>query len=176
MQGSNVSNNILAIRVTPDVVLPPNPFNNTVRSGLRSVLAVRKILAKVQTTVFFGNSLYMIWHDVGQLSSQQMFAFFVSEYLNKPLEWDQLSVQPPPVDNFNLYLQAAAPVPLPVSFGTVTPLTCGFDPLQGYWIEFAGNYFLGFPIFKDWAKEVIRDGPNFKGYQGELKCPWHQKK
>ena len=58
--------NILAIQLSapqPQQVLPWDgvPFED----GWRAVLAVTSIVAKVQTTVLFGNSLYMIWYDIG---------------------------------------------------------------------------------------------------------------
>ena len=170
------TDNILAVRILPDRELAPNQFGVQVRTGLEAVLAVRTILAKVQTTVFSGESLHMIWHDVGQLSTTQMFAFFMNEYINKPMTWSQLSEMPPPMDNFRTYLQAQPPAAPPTAEGTMTLLTCGYDPLRGYWAEFAGNYFLTTPIFKNWASLVVRDGPDFKGFQGKLDCPWHNKK
>jgi hypothetical protein len=49
-------------------------------------------------------------------------------------------------------------------------LNAGFDAFRGYWIEFAGNYFLQFPLFKDWPN-VTRDTLNYKGFQGSTNNP-----
>ena len=158
--------NILAIRLSvpePGQVLPWNgvPFED----GWRAVLSVNSILAKVQTTVLFGDSLYMIWYDIGSMSPQQGLAFFLKPYYNRSMVFAQLS-QPPIAAIPGRYriLTQTPPPPPPVAIGNATILSSGFDPLRGYWIEFAGNYFLTYPIFKDWPA-VTRDGPNYTGFQ-----------
>jgi hypothetical protein len=49
-------------------------------------------------------------------------------------------------------------------------LNAGFDAFRGFWIEFAGNYFLSFPLFKNWPN-VIRDTQNYKGAQPSANNP-----
>lgn len=162
--------NILALKLgvsEPGQVVPWN--GNPIEDGWRTVMSVQSIWAKVQTTVLFGNSLYMIWYNIGQLDPQQGFKFFLSQYYNIPMNWAQFANLPPAARPAQVYrgmgpTPNAPPFSPPVEMGPITMLNAGFDPLRGYWIEFAGNYFLSFPIFKDWPT-VIRDGPNYKGFQ-----------
>lgn len=162
--------NILALKLgvsEPQQIVPWN--GNPIEDGWRTVLSVTAIWAKVQTTVLFGNSLYMIWYDIGQLNPQQGFSFFLKQYYNQPMNWAQFSVLPSAARPAQVY-RGMGPTPNqqpflpPVEMGVTTILDSGFDPLRGYWIEFLGNYFLHFPIFKDWPT-VIRDTPNYKGFQ-----------
>jgi hypothetical protein len=170
---SNVSNNILAVDILKGQPLPPNPYGSTWRSGWRAILSVRQILAKVQTTVLFGNTLYLMNHDISQLDPQTAFVLFMNEFKNKNLKWGELPLPPPPTYQ---PLQMTGPTSpnithRPISEGKVTLLSAGFEPFRGYWVEFAGNFFLGFPIFQDWAPVVIRDGPNYKGFQSSTNNP-----
>jgi uncharacterized membrane protein YgcG len=135
-------------------------------SGLRAILSVQTIVAKLQTTVLFGNSLYMISYDVGQFSRADGYKYFLQKYFGKELTGVQLSA-PPFAATPYLYIMTGLPVPpppTPIATGTVKILNAGFDPFRGYWIEFHGNYYLHFPLFKNWP-DVIRDTPNYKGYQ-----------
>jgi hypothetical protein len=158
--------NILTIRLgvpEPGQVLPWSgvPFED----GWRALMSVVHIVARVQSTVVFGNSLYMIWNSVGSMSPQQGLAFFLKPYFNIPMVFGQLSEPPFAAipGRYRTMMQTPPPLP-PVAVGTSTILSTGFDPLRGYWIEFQGNYFLHYPIFKDWGS-VTRDGPNFSGFQ-----------
>jgi hypothetical protein len=166
--------NIFALQLStpnPSAVIPNNGLQWD--SGYRSILAVRMVWAKVQTTVLFGDSLYLIWYNTGTLDPQTAFSFFVNSYRNRPMPAAQLPYPPyaatPAV--YNRYPNIPVPPPpIPTSTGTVTILNSGFDPFRGYWVEFAGNYFLTFPLFKDWPN-VIRDGPNYKGFQPSANNP-----
>jgi hypothetical protein len=168
--------NIFALQLSqpqPQQITPPGwggvPFDD----GLRAMLSVRQIWAKVQTTVLFGDSLYMLSYDIGQYSAADGYKLFLKQFFNHPILAAQLD-RPPFAATPTLYLkanvQAVPPPPIPIAKGTVTMLDAGFDPLRGYWIEFAGNYFLTFPIFKNWPN-IIRDGPNFKGFQPSANNP-----
>jgi len=93
---------------------------------------------------------------------EQIFPSFVNSFRDRPRTWAQLSAIPnPPIP----YPQYLPPVQPPVATGILTVLASGWDAQYGYWIDFKGNYFLHFPIFKDWASVVVRDGPNYKGFQ-----------
>lgn len=164
--------NILAIRLSmpePSVVLPWSgvPFED----GWRAVMSVTRILAKVQTTIFYGNSLYMIWNNIGTMSPQEGFSYFLNGYSKRPMWFGQL-LQPPyaAVPAKYRMLIPTPPQPPPTAQGTMTMLSSGFDPLYGYYIEFAGNFFLTSPIFKDFPL-VVRDGPNYGGFQGSQNNP-----
>jgi hypothetical protein len=164
--------NILALQMSVPHRLPPNPYGATTEGGFRAVMAVTNILAKLQTTILYGNSLYMMGYDVGQYNSQQGFIFFTSQTYNRPSVWGELSVMPPSAIPGIIYgqgMQSAFPPPPPPKKGTCTLLSSGFDPSRGYWMEFAGNYFLSFPLFKDWPN-VIRDGPAFQGRTPRQTC------
>lgn len=163
---------VLAIRLNlpdPTAVLPFNgvPWDD----GMRTMLSVRRIVAKVQTTVLFGDSLYMLWNGTGQMTPQDSFNFFLKGYFNRPETWAQF-IRPPFAATPALYRMPiqVPPPPPPVAQGIITALSSGFDPLYGFWIEFLGNYFLTFPIFKDFP-EVIRDGPDYRGFQPSLNSP-----
>lgn len=137
-------------------------------SGLRAIMVVRQIQAKLQTTVFFGDSLFMLSYDIGQLSKQDGFTAFLKPFFGKFVTGAELD-RPPFAATPALYrLIPGLPVPppdAPIATGFVQMLSSGFDPLRGFWIEFAGNYFLTMPIFKDF-QNVVREGPTFKGPQG----------
>ena len=169
--------NIFALQLSaqqPQEVLPPGFGGVAWDSGFRSVLAVNIVWAKVQTTVLFGNSLYLIWNNTSQLDPQTAFSNFVKQYSGRPIAAAQLPY-PPFAATPAYYLRTNSypniqPPPVPTSQGKVTMLQGGFDPLRGYWIEFKGNYFLEFPLFKDW-KNVIRDGPGTQGFQPSANNP-----
>ena len=166
--------NIFALQLSkpqPQEVIPISgiPWDD----GMRAVLSVRGVWAKLQTTILWGDSLYMIWYDIGQLTKKDGFKAFLKPYFGTPVPAGQLS-QPPFAATPALYFRFPGipippPVP-PVALGTVTMLNAGFDAFRGYWIEFAGNYFLQFPLFKDWPN-VTRDTLNYKGFQGSTNNP-----
>lgn len=166
--------NIFALQLrnpNPQDVLPISgiPWD----SGLRSMLSVREIHAKLQTTVLFGDSLFMMSYDIGQLSKQDGFSAFLKNYYGKSIVAAELD-KPPYAAVPALYNRfpglPISPPDLPISIGPVTILSSGFDPLRGFWIEFAGNFFLTFPIFKDFPN-VVRDTQNYKGAQPSANNP-----
>lgn len=168
--------NIFAIQLSKPQPQQVNPvYGNRIEDGLRAVLSVRMVWAKLQTTVLFGDSLYMIWYDVGQFDRFTGFNLFLKPYFGLSIPCAQLSA-PPYAATPNLYnmqligMGAIPPEPPPVATANVTMLASGFDPLRGYWIEFAGNYFLGFPLFQNWPN-VIRDTMNYKGFQPSANNP-----
>jgi hypothetical protein len=166
--------NIFALQLSqpkPQQVIPVSgiPFDD----GYRAMLSVTNVWAKLQTTVLFGNSLYMIWYDIGTLSREDGFKAFMRPYFGHPVPAAQLS-EPPFAATPALYAMAnSLPVPAPappIATGTVTMLNAGFDAFRGFWIEFAGNYFLSFPLFQNWPN-VIRDTQNYKGAQPSANNP-----
>lgn len=164
--------NILAIRLTKDEIYPANIYNIPYRSGLRAFLGVRTIYANVQTTTFVGNTLYMIHYDVGALTTEDAFKFFLKEFFNRSMPYDQLVV-PPLSPSPAYYLTSAPPPPPPQGEEHHVMLNAGFNPGHGFWVEFAGNYFLTFhKIFRNWpAGGIIRTGPDFKGFQPSQNNP-----
>src|SRR5271155_4543122 len=167
--------NIFAIQLSQAQPQQVNPiYGQGIHDGYRAILSVRMVWAKLQTTVLFGNSLYMIWYDIGQLSRQDGFRAFLKPYFGTSIPAGQLST-PPFAATPTLYMlrQSSGAIPPeapPVATGNITMLNAGFDPFRGYWIEFAGNYFLGFPLFKNWPT-VVRDTLNYKGAQPSANNP-----
>lgn len=157
---------ILSVKLNHTTIIT-GPYPE-ILTGQRPILAVTGIVAKVQSTVLFGNDLYSIGL-ASNLDQMTIFRNFVISFKNQtPRTWAQLSqIPPPPIPYpYNVAFANSAPPPVPpVSHGKLDVMDAGYDPLRGYWIEFLGNYFLTFPIFKDWAKDVQRDGPNFTGFQ-----------
>jgi hypothetical protein len=168
--------NIFALQLSqpqPQQITPPSYGGVPFEDGLRAILSVTTIWAKVQTTILFGDSLFMLSYDIGTLSRQDGFKAFIKPYFGTSVPAAQLD-RPPFAATPALYVlmnrvNVAPPAP-PIATGRVTMLDAGFDAFRGYWIEFAGNYFLTFPLFKDWPN-VIRDGPNFKGFQPSANNP-----
>lgn len=162
--------NIFALQLSQpqnQQITPPNFGGVPWDDGLRAMLSVRMILAKVQTTILFGDSLYMLSNDIGQFNKQDGFKMFLKQFFNHPITAAQLD-RPPFAATPAAYMLVGRghimpPAP-PIAIDKVTMLNSGFDPLRGFWIEFAGNYFLHFPLFKNWPN-VVRDGPDFKGFQ-----------
>lgn len=163
-----MAENIFALQLSPpqpQEVMPVTgiPWDD----GLRAVLSVRMVWAKLQTTILFGDSLFMISYDIGQLSRQDGFRAFLKAYFGHPIVAAQLD-RPPFAATPALYTRVGygqvPPPPIPTAKAPVTMLDAGFDAFRGYWIEFAGNYFLTYPLFKNWPT-VVRDTPNYKGFQ-----------
>jgi len=150
--------NILAVRIGPTEQLGMG-----VDTGLRAVLAVNFIRADVQSYTCYGQSLYMIHYDVGQLTVQDSFAFFCRQFYNKSFEWDQLSAPPPNplLQNSRVYLIPVPQAPPPVAIGMMTLLSSGYDPLKGFWLQFEGSFDLTCPLFKGFTG-VNRNIPNYQ--------------
>jgi len=154
--------NILAVRLGP-----VEQMGFGVDTGLRAVLAVSFIQADTATYTCYGQSLYMIHYDVGQLTVQDSFAFFCRQFYNKPFEWDQLSAPPPNplLQNSRVYLIPVPQTAPPAAIGTMTLLEAGYDPLKGFWLRFAGNFDLTCPLFKGQESKSIgvnRTTPNYQ--------------
>lgn len=155
--------NILAVQVGPQQQMG----NGVVDTGQRSILAVTFIEAYTQATKFYGNSLYLIWYDVGQLDSIQAFTFFCKQFYNKSFLWWQLAVPPPNplMASSQIYLTPRPqPIP-PIGSGMMTLLDSGYDPLRGYWLLFEGNYDLSIPVFKGYTG-VNRNTPDYQIKRG----------
>jgi hypothetical protein len=147
--------NILGIKLAEEQELA----NGAVDTGYRVLLSVTYILAKVQTTVMFGNSLYLIANHVGQMNGEDAFNAFVGQFINKPKTWGQLVEVPPPL---RAHFFTGIPMPQPpASEGILTVLSSGYDPMRGMYVEFAGNFFLSFPLFQDF-KNVFNEVPRYK--------------
>jgi hypothetical protein len=137
--------------------------------GYRAILSVQDIVSKVQTTVLFGNDLYSVGLS-SNLAQDIVFVNFLKQYSNRPETWVQLVTIPnPPVPYPSIQFQYRPTYP-PVASGSMTLLNSGYDPLRGYWVEFLGNYFLHFSIFKDFPG-VRRDGPDYGGFQPSQNSP-----
>src|SRR5208337_4435785 len=136
--------------------------------GYRPILSVTGIVAKVQTTVLFGNDLFVVgW--TSNLDEPTLFTNFVKSYANREETWVQLLEIPnPPVPYPTLQFQYRQTHP-PVASGKIKVVDGGYDPLRGYWVAFLGNYFLHFPLFKGW--NVTRDGPDYGGFQPSQNNP-----
>src|SRR5271157_5858883 len=169
---SDLVGNILAIRLGPDRQEAPGYYGAIFHSGLRVFLAVSTIYTLVQTTMFVGNSLYMIHYDCGQLTTEDAFKFFLSSYFNRPMLFDQLT-QIPPSPNPRLYLTSAPPIVPPQGEESHVMLDAGCNPVCGFWVTFAGNFFLTFHnIFRNWPDGgIVRTGPDFKGFQPSKNNP-----
>ena len=149
-----------------------NPYLE-VLDGHRAIMAVQRIMGKVQTTVLFGRDLYVIGLT-SNLDEATIWGNFLNSFSGRSCEWAQLNRVPPPplpTPGYLLQYQTGPPMGPPVSTGRLTLLSAGWDPLRGFWIEFAGNYWLTFPIFKDWASHVVRDQAGYKGFQPSANNP-----
>lgn len=157
-----IQGKILAIQLaTPQTVT--SLTGGQEQSGYQVILSVRSILAKVQTTILSGVDLL----SVGRMTNfppETVFPRYVDAYKNKPMTWAQLSTVPNPATPYTVNIPAQPPI----ATGTLTVLDSGWDPIWGCWIEFKGNYFLHFPLFKDWASLVVRDGPDYRGFQPSM--------
>lgn len=115
--------------------------------GYVAVLSITDYDPKVQSTIFYGNSLYMLNNSVGLWNSSEAFEIYMRMFKNRSKVWGELDQVPvsPFLRRMNLN-----PVPQdpPVAAGYLTLLGAGFNPLKGFWVEFQGNFFLNFPIFQ----------------------------
>jgi hypothetical protein len=117
------------------------------------VLSVREIVQHTQSTTLIGDSLLF---SMTYLAPQTYFNQLLANWSKLPMTWGELSAIPSP-SNFpaSYTLIPHAPPVAPVATSTETLLATGYDPLTGYWVQFAGNYNLYFGIFKgDWRGTV----------------------
>lgn len=123
-------------------------FANVKWYGLAPVLSVQSLLPKVQSTVFYGNTLYMLDNDVGIFNRQTGFVKFMDQFLNRSVPWAELTQIPYWPGLRRLSAKPVAAQDPPVAMAPLIMLGAGYDPLKGYWLEFQGNFFLGFPLFQ----------------------------
>jgi hypothetical protein len=155
MEDCVVPGQVLALQIGPW-----HDFDNgVVSTGYRVILTVRRIIMEVQHTVFFGLNLfqptYSPWStgqvDIGSLSVPVLFSNFLKEFYGKRSRWAQF-VDPPYNPSFYLtrtYVLVPPPPEPPSSEGEMELLHSGYDPLQGYFCKFKGNFRLCIPIFQD---------------------------
>jgi hypothetical protein len=151
--------NILAVQIGEE----QDMGNGVIDTGQRAILSVTFVESFPQYTTFYGNSLYLIWYNVGQLDCIQAFSFFCQQFYNQPKTWWQLSVPPPNplMASSQIYLIPQPPPPPPIGSGVMTLLDSGYDPLRGYYLTFQGNFDLAIPLFKGYAG-VHRNVPNYQ--------------
>lgn len=124
------------------------PTSNSMTRFL-TVLSVRSIQQNTQTTVLWGQS--MLFSNSG-LPQNLYFSHLLKEWSNKSMTWGELS-QVPNRSSFpaDYVLIPQSPPVAPIAVKQATLLNTGYDPLKGYWAEFAGNYNLYFGLFQgDW--------------------------
>lgn len=146
---------ILAIKLMPDQEAfeldstgPQGNYANVPWYGLRAVLSVEAYLPKVQSTIFYGPSLYMLQNDVGIFDKQTGFVKFMDQFLNKPKIWAELTQVPIWPGLRRISSNPVAPQDPPVVESKLTMIGAGYDPQKQFWVEFQGNFFLGFPLFQ----------------------------
>jgi|ERR1700739_1698 len=151
--------NILAVQVGEE----QDMGGGIIDTGQRAVLAVTFVNADTQTTTFFGNSLYLIHYDVGQLTTQDAFAFFCKQFYNRSMLWWQLAAPPPNplLSTAHIYLVPQPLPPPPIGSGMMTLLCAGYNPLKGYWLKFQGNFDIDIPLFRGYTG-VNRNTPNYQ--------------
>jgi hypothetical protein len=155
--------NILAVEIGQPETMGGTAFD----TGQRAVLSVTSGVADVASYTFYGDSLYMIHYDVGQLDCFQAFSFFCKQFYNRPMTWFQLAAPPPNplMASSQIYLVAAPPPPDPIGSGTMTLIDSGYDPLKGYYLTFTGNFYLTSPLFNGFLG-MKQNAPNYQIRQG----------
>lgn len=127
---------------------PQGNFANVIWYGLAPVLLVEEIVPKVQSTIFQGPRLYMLQNDVGIFDQVTGWDKYMAQFLNKEVMWAELTQIPVWPGLRRIFTQPQLPQDPPVAMSNLILLGAGYDPLKGYWVEFAGNFFLGFPLFQ----------------------------
>lgn len=134
---------------------PQGNYANVTWYGLAPVMLVESIINKTQSTVFHGQRLYMLQNDVGIFDQVTGWDRYMDQFLNKPVMWAELTQIPVWPGLRRIYTQPQLPQDPPVAMSNLVLLDRGYDPLRGYFVEFAGNFFLGFPLFQP------ADGTNY---------------
>jgi len=116
--------------------------------GLAPVLAVQAVVPKVQSTIFIGQSLYMLENVVSIFDKQTGFIMYMNQFINKSKTWAELTQVPIWPKLIRTSAVAGLPQDPPVAMAPLVLLGAGYDPFRGYWVEFQGNFFLGFPLFQ----------------------------
>src|SRR5271165_6380088 len=118
--------------------------------GYQAMLSVESYLPKVQSTIFYGQTLYMLTHSVGIYDKPSGFLRFMDQYIHKrPRIWGELSEIPipPQFNRINLFPPLPPSEP-PIVEAKLRVWGAGYDSEKGYWIEFKGNYWLEMPLFQ----------------------------
>jgi hypothetical protein len=151
--------NILAIQIGEE----QDMGNGIIDTGQRAVLSVNFIDSHTQHWDAYGDSLYMIWYNVGQLDCTQAFSFFCKQYYNRPMTWWQLAAPPinPLMASSQVSMIPHAPPPPPIASGVMTLANSGYNPLRGYYLTFKGNFDLTCPLFKGFTG-INRLVPNYQ--------------
>jgi len=152
-------NRILALQmIRPYIITNINGEQEQI--GYRPILSVQSVTANVQTTTLTGNDLYGVTLT-SNLDAGTCFTQFVGTYKNRLETWVELANIPNPPFPYPIQQTAYYPTMPPAAKGKLTLLDAGWSQAQGFWVTFLGNYYLGFPLFKDWSN-VVRNMPNFK--------------
>jgi hypothetical protein len=144
---------ILAIKLLDEKyeLDPQGPTGNAAVTkwyGYAPILSVESFFPKTQSTIFYGQSLYNLGFGVGVFDKQTLFTNFIRVFSNKLHRWGELVDIPVAPWLINIYLTPTVPQPPPVAHAKVIALGGGYDPSLGYWVEFQGNYWLTFPLFR----------------------------
>src|SRR5271157_1263286 len=153
---------ILAIKLGPHYDLG----QGVAVTGWRVILSVTNIHADVQTTTFYGNSLYQPtgspWGpgaaDIGSLSEVTNFSNFLKPYVGKPRLWAELNQVPynPSFYIDRTYVLTPPELDPPTSVAPLVLLSSGQDQLRGFYTTFQGNI-ATIPLFRGVVK--VTGGP-----------------
>jgi hypothetical protein len=118
--------------------------------GLAPVLRVNFIVPKVQTTLIYGHSLYMLHNDVSIFDNVTGWEKFMDQFVNKQKTWSELVDIPiwPHLVTMAMQPTSTPNIERPVAEAKLTLIGAGYHPLHQFWLEFQGNFFLGFPLFQ----------------------------
>jgi hypothetical protein len=150
---------ILAVQLS----LPQEMGGGVENTGYRPVLSVRFIETLVQTFRVCGDTLYQLGAtDSGSINNIVRWNLFLMQF-TKPMKWAELDAVPmnPTTASSRLFTGPLPSVDPPVSEGLLTVTAADYDPIKGWWIEFAGNYDIACPIFRDFPR-VRRLTPNYR--------------
>ncbi len=146
---------ILGVKLMPenekwewDAEGPSGQGGETKWYGLAPVMLIQNIVPKVQSTLFYGLTLYMLHNDAGIFNQQTGFIKYMDQFLNVSKTWAELEQVPIWPGLIRIATMPVEPQPTPVAMGKLVMLGAGYEPTKGYWVEFAGNFFLGFPLFQ----------------------------
>lgn len=152
---------VLAIRLGPTV---PMGIMGGVDTGFLAVLSVRTIRAELTTFRMYGDSLYSIGAaDTGSIDKITRWGLFLKQFKDKPCSWGQLSAVPPNplLATSRIFYGPVAPPEPAIAEGLMTLTDSGYEPTKGWWIEFAGNFDLTSPLFRDFPS-IIRNIPDYR--------------
>ncbi len=146
---------VLAVKLMPenepfewDSSGPQGNYASVKWYGLCPVLLVERVIPKTQSTIFYGQRLYMLDNDCSIFDFITGWEHYMDQFLNKSKTWSELTQIPIWPGLRRIYTQPQLPQDPPVAEAPLTLLGAGYNPLKGYWVEFQGNFFLGFPLFQ----------------------------